>query len=72
MGVPSYTVITDSTTTADVIYIGRCNSANADIDAAIWSIQRVTLDGDDVIIENAGGDNTPNKVWSDRATLSYK
>ena len=72
MGVPSITIITDSTTTADTVYIGRCNSANADADAAIWSIQRVTLDGDDVTIENAGGDNTPSKVWSDRATLSYK
>lgn len=72
MGVPSYTIKTDSTTTADTIYIGRCNSINADDDEAIWSIQRVTLDGDDVTIENAGGDNTPSKVWSDRATLSYK
>ena len=72
MGVPSYTIKTDSTTTADTVYIGRCNSINADDDAAIWSIQRVTLDGDDVAIENAGGDNTPSKVWSDRATLSYK
>lgn len=31
MGVPSYTVITDSTTTTDVIYIGRCNIARATI-----------------------------------------
>lgn len=72
MGVPSYTIITDSTTTADVIYIGRCNSAGADVDSPIWSIQRVTLDGDDVTIENAGGNNTPNKVWADRDTLEYK
>lgn len=72
MGVPSITIITDSTTTADTVYIGRCNSLNADADMAVWSIQRVTLDGDDVTIENAGGDATPNKVWADRATLTYK
>lgn len=71
-GIPSYTIITDSTTTANTIYIGRCNSASADADAAVWSIQRITLDEDDVIIENADGDATPNKVWSDRATLDYK
>ncbi len=72
MGVPSYTVKTDSETTGNTIYIGRCNSAVADDDGAVWSIQRVTINGDDVTIENAGGDETPNKIWANRASLEYK
>ena len=71
-GIPSYTIKTDSTSTTDTIYIGRCNSIDADDDSPMWSIQRVTTSGDDVTIENADGDNTPNKVWSDRTTLTYK
>lgn len=71
-GIPSYTIKTDSTSTADTVYIGRCNSIDADDDSPMWSIQRVTTSGDDVTIENADGDNTPNNVWSDRTTLTYK
>lgn len=72
MGIPSYTIKTDSTSTTDTVYIGRCNSIDADDDSPMWSIQRITTSGDDVTIENADGDNTPNKVWSDRTTLTYK
>lgn len=72
MGIPSYTIKTDSTSTTNTIYIGRCNSIDVDDDSPMWSIQRVTINGDDVTVENAEGDDTPNKVWSDRDTLTYK
>ena len=71
-GIPSYTIKTDSTSTTDTVYIGRCNSIDADDDGATWSIQRITFSGDDIVLENADGDDTPNKVWSDRTTLTYK
>lgn len=72
MGVASYTIKTDSTSTTNTVYIGRCNSIDADDNSPMWSIQRVTLDGDNVTIENANGENTPNNVWANRTTLEYK
>ena len=70
--IPAYTIKTDSTTTADTVYIGFCNSASVDDDSDMWAITRVTTDGDDVIVEHAGGTGSPVYAWSDRATLSYK
>lgn len=70
--IPAYTIKTDSTTTNDVTYIGFCNSLQVDDDAAIWAIKRVTKDGDDITVENAGGTGDPVHVWTDRATLTYK
>ena len=70
--IPAYTIKTDSTTTNGSVYIGFCNSQLADDDAAIWAIKRITIDGDDVTVENAGGNGDPSYVWDDRATLEYK
>ena len=70
--IPAYTIKTDSTTTNGSVYIGFCNSQQTDDDAEIWAIKRVTVDGDDIVVENAGGVGTPAYAWSDRATLSYK
>jgi len=70
--IPTYTIKTDSVTTADTVYIGVCNSIDADTTSSKWSITRITLDGDDVTIEHAGGNGSPSYKWSERATLTYK
>lgn len=70
--IPAYTIKTDSTTTDGSVYIGFCNSQDADVDAEMWAITRVTTDGDDVTVEHAGGEATPKYAWADRATLTYK
>ena len=70
--IPAYTIKTDSSTTADTVYVGFCNSIDADEDSALWSITRITTDGDDVTVEHAGGNGSPVNVWADRATLEYK
>lgn len=73
MGVPSKTQYSDSTTTDGSLYIGTCNSAVADADSPVWAIYKLTVDANgDYTLEWAGGDATPNKVWSDRASLTYK
>lgn len=70
--IPTSTIRTDSTTTADTVYIGVCNSIDADETSSLWAITRITLDGDDVVIEHAGGNGSPTNKWSERATLTYK
>lgn len=70
--IPAYTIKTDSTTTSDVVYIGFCNSADASDNSPLWAITRATIDGDDVVVEHAGGTGDPTYKWADRATLTYK
>lgn len=73
MSVPSQTVYTDSQTTSGSIYVGTCNSISADADEAVWAIYMITTDANgDIKLEWAGGDATPNKVWSDRSTYNYQ
>lgn len=39
--------------------------------AAVWAIQRATINGDVTTYEWAGGDRSFDNIWDDRDTLSY-
>lgn len=39
--------------------------------AAAWRVQRITITGDDVVIEWAAGSSAQTQIWDDRASLSY-
>ena len=55
------------------VYVGyRLQGGNEDDDAACI-IYKITYDGDGHFLRMvlANGDNSPNKVWDDRATYTY-
>ena len=72
MSIATYTIRTDSTTTVDTIYVGTANSSSATVSDDVWSIKRVTVIGDDFVVEWADGNGNPDNIWNDRATLTYK
>lgn len=73
MSVPSLTMYSDSVSTSGSLYVGTCNSESVDVDAPVWAIYKITTDANnDFKLEWAGGNAVPNKVWSDRTTLTYK
>lgn len=39
--------------------------------AALWRVQRITITGDDLVIEWADGSANFTKIWDDRLSLTY-
>lgn len=56
----------NSTTT----YVGQSAIGSVTSDP-VWRIKRILILGTETIIEWAGGDSNFDKVWNDRASLSY-
>lgn len=64
-------LIADSTTTADVTYVGKANIGAA-TSADSWQIKKIDETVADVAtITWADGDDSFNNIWDDRASLSY-
>lgn len=55
-----------STTT----YVGKA-AIDSDPAGSVWQIKRILISGTETIIEWADGDSSFDKVWDDRASLSY-
>lgn len=53
-----------------VTYVGQANPGNETSDSN-WQIQRITVDGNETIIEFADGNSLFDNVWDDRASLTY-
>lgn len=53
-----------------LIYRGEAAVGAAE-SAPVWRIRRITLTGDDMTEEWAGGTAAFDKAWTDRATLGY-
>lgn len=72
----SVTISSDEATRVDVAsstitYVGKAPVGTAEGSAA-WKIYRLTTNAEgDVTTEYAGGTTTYNKVWTNRAGLSY-
>lgn len=66
---PTYTTRLDEAS-ATVTYVGNANVGSLDADAA-WQIKRITESGTVTKIEFADGEQTFDKVWTNRAALSY-
>ena len=55
----------------NLLYKGRALPGSASSDAA-WAIQKYTYTGGNLtLIQWANGDNALNKIWDNRAALSY-
>lgn len=55
-----------------VTYIGKAiPSPISNEGMAVWQIQRITLSGDDVVIEWADGDAEFDNIWNNRESLTY-
>lgn len=54
----------------DLLYIGEAEPGT-DPASALWAIQRVVFDGDDVEIKWANATNGFTNVWDDRLTYTY-
>lgn len=54
-----------------ITYIGYCKRLGIGLDKPEWLIIRVTVTGGLTVPEYSGGDSQYNKVWNDRASLSY-
>ena len=67
---PVYATRTDFASTT-IAYVGEAIPGTLDSSAS-WRIKRLTLGlDDDVVTEWAGGNANFDKVWNDRASLSY-
>src|SRR5574343_446568 len=66
MSIATYTIRTDSTTTTDPIYVGTANSSSATVSDDVWSIKRVTVSGDDFVVEWADGNGNPIEIVLDK------
>lgn len=55
---------------ASVTYVGNANVGSLDADP-VWQIKKITESGSITKIEFAEGEQTFDKVWDDRAALSY-
>jgi hypothetical protein len=53
-----------------LIYRGEAAVGSAE-SAPVWRIRRITLTGDDMTEEWAGGNAAFDKAWADRAALGY-
>ena len=62
--------IVDSTD-PNSIYIGKA-SCGANINAAVWQIQRVITAASIITTEWADGDGKYDNIWANRATLTYR
>jgi hypothetical protein len=62
------TRIDDASST--VTYIGK-SYVTASESAAVWQIQRITVTGTVTDIKWAGGNTKFDKVWNNRASLTY-
>lgn len=57
---------------SDITYVGKAiPSATPNEDQAVWQIQRITVTGDDVVVEWADGDAELDNVWDNRESLTY-
>jgi len=56
-----------------LIYKGWASSADSNPAHAVWTIQKYTYDGSNRMTSSqwAGGNATANKIWDNRATLTY-
>lgn len=62
---------TDSSTTANTVYVGYAVAGTLS-SASAWQIRRVVSVNDEYIEEFADGDLLFDNVWNNRASLSYK
>lgn len=58
--------VPDTSTT----YIGKAKIGTAS-SSALWQIKKISVSGDVTSITFAGGSDSYNQVWDDRASLSY-
>lgn len=56
--------------TPNTIYKGY-GLPGASTSAAVWAIEKVTVNNDVVVRQWAGGNKTLDKIWDDRASLTY-
>ena len=63
-----YTVLLDEQ--GAITYVGKA-APNTQTSAPAWQIRRIQTVGSLVSVEYADGNNRFDKIWDDRASLSY-
>lgn len=66
----NYEVRVDTTSTANIVYVGKTAVGKAGTDTAAWQISKIDITSG-VIIEWADGDDLFDNIWDNRTTLTY-